>query len=119
MIDLIEGLLKGASPYPAAFVRAKKFWDEFFAEHASDDAETLQKAIEDEQISFQWAMEEVGLIPPLAKDIMAVTCVGSLYNDGFVDPDLASRVVVAMSTSGSLSSGIPSSAADVGRLYEL
>lgn len=78
MIDLKEGLLKGQSVYPAAFVRAKKFWDEFFVAHASDDVETLQKAIEDAQTSFQWAVEEVGLIAPMAKDIMAVTCIDSL-----------------------------------------
>jgi hypothetical protein len=119
MIDVIEGLLKGDAIYPAAFKRAKAFWDEFFAEHANDPEDRLQYAIEGSQIPFQWAMEETGLVAPLAKDIMAVTCVGSLYNDGFADPELARRVVRAMSTSRSLSLGIGSSAEEVGRLYDL
>lgn len=50
---------------------------------------------------------------------MAVTCVGSLYNDGFAHPELARRVVRAMSTSRSLSLGIGTSAEEVGRLYDL
>lgn len=119
MIDVIEGLLIGSSPYPAAFERAKTFWGDFFANHASDAEGDLQKAIEDEQIAFQWAMEKVGLIPPLAKSIMAVTCVGSLYEDGFADRDLAERVVRVMRSSTSLSLGIPRSAEEVGRLYDL
>lgn len=119
MIDVIESLLKGDNTYPAAFKRAKKFWDEFFVGHANDSLTDLQSAIESEQSPFQWAMEEVGLISPLAKDIMAITCVGSLYDDGFTNPALARRVVDAMRTSRSLSMGIGSSAEAVGRLYDL
>lgn len=119
MIDAIEGLMSGSSPYPTAFARAKTFWDAFFATHADDDADDLQRAIEDEQVAFQWAMEDVGLIPPLAKSIMAVTCVGSLYQDGFADRHLAERVVEAMRTSKSLSHGIPTDAEELGRLYDL
>lgn len=119
MIDTIEGLLSGDPAYPAAFRRAKAYWDEFFAAHAQDGDAALQGAIEAAQVPFQWAVEEEGLTPPLAKGIMAVTCVGSLYQDGFADPDLARRVVAAMATSGSLSAGIGASAAEVGRLYDL
>jgi hypothetical protein len=119
MIDVIEGLMSGSSVYPAAFARAKMFWIEFFATHSGDSASDLQDAIEGEQISFQWAMEEVGLLPPLAKQIMAVTCVGSLYEDGFADRELAKRVAQAMITSKSLSLGIASSAEEVARFYDL
>ncbi|MVA12971.1 hypothetical protein GOZ78_23490 [Agrobacterium vitis] len=119
MIDVIESLLAGDSPYPAAFARAKNFWGGFFSTHAADSEPDLQKAIEAQQIKFQWAMEEAGLIPPFAKAIMAITCVGSLYEDGFADRSLAERVVRVMSSSKSLSIGIPSSAEEVGRLYDL
>uniref|UniRef100_UPI0035CA2FB1 hypothetical protein n=1 Tax=uncultured Sphingomonas sp. TaxID=158754 RepID=UPI0035CA2FB1 len=119
MIDVIEGLLSGNSLYPAAFAKAKIFWDDFFASHADDSDRDLQKAIEDEQMSFQWAVEEVGLTSPFAKEIMAVTCIGSLYEDGFADRALAERAVRAMITSKSLSMGIPSSAEEVRRLYDL
>lgn len=119
MIDIIESLLGGNSPYPAAFARAKIFWDDFFATHANDPEPDLQKAIEAQQIKFQWAMEEVGLIPPFAKAIMALTCIGSLYEDGFANPALAERVVRVMGSSKSLSVGIPSSAEEAGRLYNL
>lgn len=119
MIDVIEGLLIGGSPYPAAFARAKIFWDEFFAEHANDEEGALQRAIEEKQVAFQWAMEETGLNSPLAKGIMAVTCIGSLYQDGFADRALASRVIRAMRSSKSLSGGIPRSAEEVGSLYDL
>ena len=119
MIDVIEGLLSGNSLYPSAFARAKIFWDEFFATHADDGDRDLQKAIEDAQVSFQWAVEEVGLRSPFAKEIMAVTCIGSLYQDGFADLALAERAVRAMTTSKSLSMGIPNSAEEVRQLYDL
>ncbi|GGE98152.1 hypothetical protein [Sphingomonas prati] len=119
MIDVFEALLKGDATYPAAFMRAKVFWDEFFAEHSGVGDAELKTAVEGAQIPFQWAMEEVGLTAPFAKGIMAVTCVGSLYDDGFAAPELAARVVEAMRTSRSLSLGIGSSAEEVSRLYQL
>jgi len=119
MIDVIEGLLKGDGQYPAAFQRAKIFWDDFFSKHANDSEEQLKSAIEDAQLPFQWEVEKVGLVAPLAKSIMAVTCIGSLYNDGFDDPELARRVVRAMSSSRRLSLGIGSDAIKVGKMYDL
>lgn len=119
MIDMIESLMKGEPQYAAALRVAKTFWDEFFAEHAADDASSLQKAIESAQVRFQWALEEVGLIAPFAKSIMALTCIASLYDDGFEDRVLANRVVNALVTSKSLSLGIGSSATEVAALYDL
>jgi hypothetical protein len=119
MIDVIEGLLKGDSRYPAAFRLAKVFWDDFFSKHAHDTEEQLKSAIEDAQIPFQWEVEKAGLVAPLAKSVMAVTCIGSLYNDGFDDPELAKRVVRAMSSSRRLSLGIGGDADEVGKMYDL
>ena len=119
MIDMIESLMKGEPQYPAALKAAKVFWDDFFAEHAGDDDEALQAAIDAAQMRFQWAVEKAGLTSPFAKSIMALTCVASMYNDGFEDQGLAKRVIAAMVRSKSLSLGIGSSAKEVAVLYDL
>jgi hypothetical protein len=119
MIDIFESLMDGKPEYPAAFQAARTFWATFFAEHDHDDNAGLKTAIEDAQTSFQWAMEEVGLIPPFAKSIMALTCVCALYEDGFEDREYAKRVIDAFKSSKSLSLGIGSSAEEVERLYGL
>lgn len=119
MLDMIEALMDGDTKYLFALKEAKVFWAEFFSEHASDDDETLMKAIEAAQTSFQWAVEKSGLTAPFAKGIMALTCIASLYHDGFEDQDLAARAIKAMMDSKMLSTGIGSSAKEVAVLYGL
>ena len=70
-------------------------------------------------MAFEWALADVGLTRPFAKSLFALTCVGSLYDDGFDDPALAERVLLAISTSRSLSVEIKGAAADVAKLYPL
>ena len=118
VIDIIESLLAGNPEYPAAFRAAKAFWDDFFAVHADDPDDELRTALEGAQIPFQWKVEEVGLIQPFAKQIFLLTCVGSLYNDGFEDEGLPRRVIEAARTS-SMSSEIANAADNVAQMYGL
>ncbi len=121
IVDVIESMMAGSDEYPRAFRSAQAFWSEFFEEHAEDDAAALSDAIDEAQMPFQWRMEEeAGLSAPFAKTIMALTAIGSLYQDGFDDNrDLAGRVIAAFVGSSSLSSDVKTSASDVARLYDL
>lgn len=119
MIDLIEALMRGDTVYPRAFAAALPFWQRFYKEHEGASDADLQRAIEEAQIAFQWAVEEVGMLAPHAKSIMAVTAIGTLYNDGFEDEALARRVIAAFLGSSSLSTGVIGAAREVAHLYRL
>ncbi|MGO7955550.1 hypothetical protein [Rhizobium leguminosarum] len=120
MIDIVESLLNGEAKFPAAFKAAKSYWDSFFSEHEDDDDRQLAIALDQAQGSFQWAMEDVGLEKPFAKSIMALTCIGSLYRDGFEDrADLAQRLASIFVNSRDLSLSARGPATQVAALYSL
>ncbi len=119
MIDMIESIMKGENQYPEALKLSKVFWDKFFEKHADDDEASLQKAIDESQTDFQWAVEKAGLKPPFAKSILVLTCIASLYNDGFENPEFAKRVLKAVKTSTTLSIEVKGSAKHVEAFYSL
>ena len=119
LLDVFESLLKGERKYPAAFQQAKLFWTSFFDQHAANSDSDLADALDKAQMAFQWKMEEVGLEKPLAKDLMALTCIGSLYNDGFDDRSLAVRVINILENNRSISLSVRGPATEVKALYGL
>lgn len=121
IVDVIESMMGGSDEYPRAFRSAQAFWTEFFEEHAEDDGAALAEGIDCAQMPFLRQMrKDADLSAPFAKSIMALTAIGSLYNDGFEDNrDLAERAIAAFVGSSSLSGGVKSAAADVARFYDL
>lgn len=119
MLDVIESLMNGQTIYPNAFVTARPFWQNFYAQHQRKSDADLQRAIESAQLPFQWEVEKVGLEAPYAKSIMALTAIAALYNDGFEDEVLPRRVLRAFINSKSLSTGVIGAAKEVARLYRL
>jgi hypothetical protein len=119
MINAIESVLRGDPTYPAAFKRANRFWREFFAQRAGEADDALQRAIESAQKRFQQAMAESGLAARQADEIMAMSCLGALYDDGFANPELARRVVNTIRTSNVLSPCIRRSINEARQIFDL
>jgi hypothetical protein len=119
LVDVVESLMKGERLYPEAFAVAQGFWDSFYREHYHDNDEALQEAVDDAQLPFQWEVEKVGLVAPLAKSIMPITALGALYRDGFDDESFARRLLQRFVDSTSLSLGVKSAAQVAAKMYGL
>ena len=95
MIPAIERLSAGDTSVVGAFVKAKEFWKVFFEAHKREDVDTLAISLSDTQSAFEQLLDGDRY---LAKSIMAVTCLASLYDEmnGFGEnEDLAHRIVDA------------------------
>ena len=100
MITVISRLMGGDGDVARQFRQAKEFWDGFFRDHALDTVADLATALGSAQYRYEnlcdWDRA-------FAKETMATTALGSLYNDvdGFGDnQELAERVVRAFAGSG-------------------
>lgn len=118
MRDFIDRLLQGDEDVPAAFVKAKAFWDEFHRDHRDDQIEALAEALSDAQTRFELLL---GHNRGLAKEIMALTAVASLYDTGAGMEDnskYAVRVIKGF-TKSFVSSEVKSGARRAAKLYSL
>lgn len=100
MITVIKKLLDGdTSRLLPQFTRAKAFWEKFLKVHWDDDIETLAKALSDAQTTFE--IECFNNDRGTAKSVMALTCLGTLYDEqgGFSNRSYAQRLVKAFEAS--------------------
>ena len=119
MIPAIDRLSAGDTSVVDAFVKAREFWKVFFEAHKQENVEDLANSLSNAQAAFEHLLD---LDRYLAKSIMAVTCLGALYDDvnGFGNNgDLAHRIVDAFRKS-SVSLEVKFSALDCAEtLYHL
>jgi len=96
MSTVIERLMDGDQKIVQQCVAAKKYWEAFFKENPGLSTEQLAQKLDWALFSFKRLF---GDDYPFAKEMMPVTCLGALYNDGFEDEALAMRVVAAFEQS--------------------
>lgn len=93
MITLLTKLMKGDARLAGQFSRTKEFWDQFFVEHSHLSIEQLAQSLGAKYEAFQHQCFDGETA--LAKEAMPLTCLASLYDGGFRDPDLAKKMVAA------------------------
>ena len=94
MLTMISRLLAGDQRIPEQFAQARRFWNDFFDEHAGELEPILAESLGKAQSSFYRTVAPNDYA--FAKAIMALTAIGSLYDDanGFGEKlDLAQKVV--------------------------
>lgn len=118
MLDIIDRLLEGDEDVPAAFVKAKAFWDEFHAAHREDSVETLAQALSDAQMKFEIMLD---MNRGLAKGIMALTAIGSLYDaaDGISENGKYAAKVIRGFHGSYVSLEVKSGARRAAKMYNL
>ncbi len=101
------------------FRKARQFWTKFYKDHRKDDAAALAEALTYAQSSYESA---VGGSRSSAKDTMAVTCIGALYDPqygwGPRRRRFAARLAKAFNKS-SVSLEIKFGALEAARMYNL
>jgi hypothetical protein len=93
MITLMAKLMKGDAKLAGQFSRTKDFWDQFFVENSHLSVEQLAQSLGGKYEAFQHQCFDGETV--LAKEAMPLTCIASLYDGGFRDPDLAREMVAA------------------------
>jgi hypothetical protein len=78
MIELIQKLLSGDPNIPAQMEKAKSFWDDFFEQYRDLPVKDLAKKLSLRQARFESDVFDSNRF--LAKMLMPVTCLGSIYN---------------------------------------
>jgi hypothetical protein len=99
MISVIARLSAGDKEIVEAFVKARKFWEDFFEAHKNENVDGLAKSLDMAQARFEGLLD---LDRALAKEIMPTTCIAALYDEtnGFADNRrLAKKVVSAFKKS--------------------
>lgn len=96
MSTVIERLMSGDKDIVRQCVATKSYWDEFFRGKKNLSISELAKALEMALFSFK---KIFGDDYPFAKEMMPLTCLGSLYNDGFEDKSFVEKVVRAFERS--------------------
>ena len=100
MFWAIRDFMNGDQQTPEAFVAAGKFWDDFFQDKREWSVEQFRDWFSKFQVRYEFALP--GDDRPLKKRIMALTCLGSLFEKGdeFGDNrDLAVKAAKALLTS--------------------
>lgn len=95
MISVVDHLLHGNERIASQFQSANIFWKDFFEGHKDWSEDELANELGDVQIMFEW--ECFGGDRALGKEVMALTCIGSLYDasEGFSDRAFAKNMVRA------------------------
>ncbi len=93
MITLVTKLMKGGARLAAQFSRTKDFWDQFFVENSHLSVEQLAQSLGAKYEAFQHQCFDGETV--LAKEAMPLTCIASLYDNGFRDPDLARKMIAS------------------------
>jgi hypothetical protein len=93
MITLVAKLMKGDPKIASQFSRTKDFWDQFFVENSHLSIEQLAQSLGKKYELFQHQCFDGETV--LAKEAMPLTCIASLYDGSFRNPDLARKMVAA------------------------
>jgi len=93
MITLVEKLMRGDAKIAGQFSRTKEFWNQFFVENSHLSVEQLGQALGAKYEVFQHQCFDDETM--LAKEAMPLTCLASLYDGRFRDPELAKKMVAA------------------------
>jgi predicted HicB family RNase H-like nuclease len=93
---LVQKLLDGDKKLAVLFQNAKTFWKDFFKKNSQRPVAAIAKGLGLEQHAFEAIFEE-DYGRNFAKEMMPLTCLGSLYDEhvGFENRQLAKKVVEA------------------------
>jgi hypothetical protein len=99
MIELVQRLLSGDANVPRQMEEARRFWTAFFEEHGAKPAAEIGRELNLAQSRFNTIF---GGNWPFAKEMMPVTCLGTIYGaDDEMDEgrrELARKMIAVMGT---------------------